>query len=65
MVDVEKPGVPLGGGSLGGDYEVGTLFGYPPLGKLSDLIIHVLAYLLQGGGQLLGLILGQSPTAAG
>ena len=43
---------------------MGTLEGRPPFGKLSDLIIHVLAYLLQGGGQLLGLIIGQSPTAA-
>ena len=40
------------------------LQGHPPIGKLSDLIIHVLANLLQGGGQLLGLIIGQSPTAA-
>ena len=42
----------------------GHPFGRPPIGKLSDLIIHVLANLLKGGGQLLGLILGQSPTAA-
>ena len=43
---------------------MGTLEGAHHSGKLSDLIIHVLAYLLKGGGQLLGLILGQTPTAA-